>query len=189
MEEVNDKGGDERKQTRLAAEREKPRPGSLETYTGANLSLGERASIVALDSLGATKTKIAQEVGVSRNTVSAVLKNGDHTDPRIVERVKKEMAGHFWVTASRAASAITPEKLEAASALQLATVAAIGTDKALLLDGKPTVRIEHQSTGDAEAASKIEELEAQLAGWKDGTTINAEMVDTVVDTEGASPTE
>lgn len=134
-----------------------------------------------MDSLGVPKVKIAEEVGISKNTVRGVLLNADHTDPRIVDRVKREMAGHFWMTGNRALNGITPEKIEAASALQLATVAAISTDKALLLDGKPTVRVEFTGQDDTAMAQQIEALTSELDGWKTGQTINVEgeMVDTV----------
>ncbi len=154
--------------------------------TGANTTLQTKAAVLALDALGESKAKIAQALEIGRNTVTALLKNGDHTDPRIVDRVKREMAGRFWVTAARAQEAITDEKLNAASALQLATVAAIGTDKALLLDGKPTARLELVGVKDEEAQRQIAELEAQLEGWKEGTTLNA--VGEMVDPDGQAPT-
>ena len=114
-----------------------------------------------------------------------MLKHGDFTDPRIVERVKREMEARFWVTGARANDAITDEKLAAASALQLMTVQAIATDKALLLSGKPTARIEHMSVADTEAAAKIEELQTALDGWKDDAV---DVVGEVVDTQGPSST-
>lgn len=159
--------------------------------TGANLNIGQRATIEAMHSLGIPKTKIAEEVGVSRTTVLGTLRNADHTDPRIVERVKKEMASHFWMTGNRALNGITEEKVAASSALQLATVAAISTDKALLLDGKPTVRIEFQGQADQALGEQIERMQAELDGWKDGTTINAPdaVVGDLVAPESVSPTE
>lgn len=146
---------------------------SYRTPNGANTPLATKVAIIALDSLGASQTKIAEELEIGRSTVRALLKRDDYTDPRIVDRVKKEMESRFWVTGARANEAITDEKLNAASALQLMTVQAIATDKALLLSGKPTVRVEHQTVADQEAAQKIEELQATLDGWKDGTIINA----------------
>jgi plasmid maintenance system antidote protein VapI len=162
---------------------------SYRVPTGAHTPLATKAAVIAMDSLGASQTKIAQELEISRQTVAALLKNGDHTSPAIVERIKREMEGRFWVTAARATDAITDEKLQAASALQLGTLAAIGTDKALLLSGKPTVRIEHTSVEDQEAAAKIEALTAELESWKDGTTLNAEMVGDMGGTGDAPPTE
>lgn len=162
---------------------------SYRVPNGANTPLATKAAVIAMDSLGASQTKIAQELEISRQTVAALLKSGDHTNPVIVERIKREMEGRMWITAARAQEAITDDKLAAASALQLMTVSAIGTDKALLLSGRPTVRIEHQTVEDAEAARKIEELTAQLDGWKDGTTINADaVVGDVVDTQGEGST-
>ena len=128
--------------------------------------------MLALDALGTSKADICRQVGKSFNTITAVLKNTDHTDPRIVERVKREMAAQFWVTGHRALNNVTEEKLENSSAFQLVGMAGLATDKALLLEGKPTARIEHVNLSDAEAASKIEELQATLDGWKDGTIIN-----------------
>src|SRR3990167_3028182 len=153
---------------------------------GANTQLATKAAIIALDSLGASQTKIAAELEIGRSTVRALLKRDDYTDPRIVDRIKREMEARFWVTGARANEAITDEKLNAASALQLMTVQAIATDKALLLSGKPTVRIEHQTVADQEAATKIEELQAALDGWKDGSTIN--VVGEVVGSDDPSST-
>lgn len=163
--------------------REKP---SYNVSTGSSLNTAERATILALDSLGVPKGKIADEVGHCRNTVNAVLKRGDFTDPRIVDRVKREMEARFWVGAARAQDAITDEKLEAASALQLMTVAAIGTDKALLLSGRPTVRVEFTGQDDTAMNERIEALSSELEGWKTGQTINVE--GEVVDTQAPSST-
>jgi hypothetical protein len=80
---------------------------------------------------------IAKRLGLSNHQVVSIrdkrveLKN--HTD------IVKDVLGDFWYTLADAAlSKVTEEKLEALSVPQLVTVAAIATDKARLLEGKPT---------------------------------------------------
>lgn len=119
---------------------------------------------------------------MSTASVYAILKQGVHIDPAIVEGVKKRFAAHWWITGERALQGITDDKIKAASASQLGILAAVATDKASLLEGKPTSRVEFQSVEDREAADRIAGLEAELEGWKEGTTVNV-----VGDLGGATP--
>src|SRR6185436_8156683 len=94
-------------------------------------------------------------------------------DSAIVERVKKHLSAHFWISAERSLQNITDSKLEKASANALMWTAGVATDKALLLEGKPTARVEVVA-GDQELNSEIARLEGELAGWKSGQILNAE---------------
>ena len=132
------------------------------------------AAVLAMDALGVPRSEIARREKMSTSTLYAIIKQGDHIDPAIVERVKQRFASHWWITGERALQGITKEKVDAASASQLGILAAVSTDKALLLEGKPTSRIEYQSTDDRDAADRIKALEGELEGWKDGRTLNVE---------------
>ena len=144
------------------------------------------AAVLAMDQLGVPRTEIARREKISTSTLYEILKRGDHMNPAIVESVKKNMAAHYWVTGERSLQHITDDKLEKASANALMWIAGVSTDKALLLEGKPTSRVEHMSAEDTQAADKIRALEDELGGWKDGTTIN--VVGDLVGTDDASPT-
>lgn len=145
------------------------------------------AAVLAMDQLGVPREAIARQEGMGKSTVYQIIKQGDQMDPAIVERVKRHFAAHWWITGERALQGITPEKIEAANASQLGILAAVATDKALLLEGKPTARIEYQSAADQEMASQVEALQAELEGWKTGQTINVE--GTLGGTEGQASTE
>lgn len=143
------------------------------------------AAVLAMDALGVPREAIARSEGMGKSTVYEIIKQGDHIDPAIVERVKRRYAAHWWITGERALQGITPEKIEAANASQLGILAAVSTDKALLLEGKPTSRVEYMSAEDAAQAERIKALEDELEGWKDGSTVN--VVGTTEGTEGESP--
>lgn len=145
------------------------------------------ASVLAMDQMGVPRNEIARREHMGKATVYAILKQGDHMDQAIVERVKKNLAAHFMVTAERSLQHITDEKLEKATANALMWTAGVATDKALLLDGKPTSRVEFQSAADQEMAAQVEALQAELDSWKDGTTVNVE--GSLGGTEGQASTE
>jgi hypothetical protein len=142
--------------------------------TLARTSPSKIAAVLAMDQLGIPRAEIARREKMGKDTLYVALKQGQHVDQRIVEQVKKNIAAHFWVSAERSLQHITDDKLEKASANALMWTAGVATDKALLLEGKPTQRIEYQGTEDRDAAARIEELEAELDGWKDGSVMNVE---------------
>jgi hypothetical protein len=78
--------------------------------------------------------------GMSANTVAKQLKRNRRTVAKFLDEpaTKMVLADMFERTARQALERIGPEKLEKSSALQLATVAGISTDKMRLLRNEPT---------------------------------------------------
>jgi hypothetical protein len=154
--------------------------------TLADVPPSKVASVLAMDQLGLSKVEMAAREKISRTTVYAILKQGDHLNPEVTEQVKKHLAAHYWVSAERSLQHITDEKLQKASANALMWTAGVATDKALLLEGKPTARVEFKAAVDPELEAQLSAVQAELDGWKDGA------VDVVGVLEGGSvesPTE
>lgn len=89
---------------------------------------------------------VAREVGVSPDTASRIAKELElEMQPvkRAIEEVRLEDLTKLYGTLARdSANAITQEKLDAATAQQLAVISGIAVDKWQLLRGQPTQRTE-----------------------------------------------
>lgn len=156
------------------------KPYAERARTGSRLPPSKIGAALAMYQMGVPITEIAAREHMSKNTISSLVKQGDQTNPAIVDRVKKYLASHFYITAERSLQAITDEKLEKAGVSALAMVAGISTDKGLLLEGKPTARVEFKGSKDDALEDEINALEAEVEGWRDGTIRNAEPLGGVV---------
>ncbi len=140
-------------------------------FTGERMAPARAYAIRALADSGYSKTEICKREHISLNTIKAIQKS-DKFDPARVDRIKHNLAAKWYQTADSAIDNIDATKLKASSALQLATVAAISTDKARLIEGKATSRTEYLDVADVALNDEIARLESELGGWKDGTIVN-----------------
>jgi len=91
---------------------------------------------VTLAAAGWSQERIAKATGRSRESVKRHL-----NDPQVMDMVSNEREEMIEIYRDRAracAIAITDEKIQKSSALQLATASGILLDKGLLLSGQPT---------------------------------------------------
>jgi hypothetical protein len=133
---------------------------------GKNTPPSKIAAVLALSSLGMSQNAIAKVEKMSPQTVAVLVKQGDQHNPALVERIKKSLAAHWYVTAERGLQHITDDKLENSSAAQLAVISSIATEKALLADGKATARMEFVGMADQALQEEIMALESQVAAMK-----------------------
>lgn len=147
-------------------------------YTGDRIAPARAYAIRALVESGFSRAEIARRDHVSNNTIAAIEKS-DRFDPQRVERIKQGLSAHFYDRVNSALETITQEKLDKSTALQLMTVAAIGTDKARLIEGKATARTEYVDASDQAIDDEIARLEGELTQWKDGQIVNAQGLEEV----------
>lgn len=107
-------------------------------------TLAERvptATMIEYAKKGLSQAEIARLCGVSENTVQRRLKQVDLKDLKHFEENK-----HIILSMKQreALEALTPEKMEAASALQLGTLAGILMDKQRVQQGMATNIVEHR---------------------------------------------
>ena len=130
--------------------------------TLTRLPIAQQHAIKALLEIGKSERQTAKLAGVSRATVQAI-KNCASLDLEQVGRIKEGLAAKFYGTVDRSLDSITDIKLKASSAQQLMMVAAIGTDKARLIEGKATSRTEFVDATDQAIQEEIGALEKELA--------------------------
>jgi hypothetical protein len=113
------------------------RPGSRKPGPPrALLTTEEKQKITTMSAAGSSVYRISQTLGKGCTTIKRHLETEG-----VMEQVKDEQAELIELYKDRArecAIAITPEKIEKANVLQLATSSGILLDKSLLLSGKPT---------------------------------------------------
>lgn len=144
---------------------------------GSKTSVATKQAIIALSRGNATNAEIQRRLHVGPSTVQTVLTaQAKWEDAKTVESIRKGNAAFWWVTSRRALESITDEKLSKSSALQVATIAAISTDKARLSEGLPTVRIEYQGQEDEALQARIAQLEGVIAQSDGYKVIQAEQV-------------
>lgn len=137
------------------------------------LPLAKQLAIKALLEIGKSERQTAKLSGVSRDSVRAVNKRRD-LDPKLVDRIKSGLAAKFYDAADRSLDHISHEKLAKSTSVQLMTTAAIGVDKARLIEGKATSRTEYVDATDKEINEEIAKLEAELEQWRSGDLVNTE---------------
>jgi len=141
--------------------------------TGERMAPARAYAIRALVESGFNKREICKREHVSINTVNAI-KNSPRFDPQRVDRIKQNLSAQWYDTGHRALNEISDQKLSESSALQLATVAAISTDKARLIEGKSTSRTEYVNAEDQAVNDEIARLEAEVGKWERGEVLNTE---------------
>jgi hypothetical protein len=137
------------------------------------IPLAQQLAIKALLETGKSERYTAKLSGVSRATVRAV-RDCRKLDPDAVTRIKNGLAAKFYDVTDRALENVTDDKLRASSSVQLMTTAAIGVDKARLIEGKATSRTEYVNASDKEIDEEIVRLEGELGKWERGEILNAE---------------
>ncbi len=102
--------------------------------------------VVGLSAPAASVARVARDLGISADAVTKIARKLEgELQPlkrEVVEIRVEELTKQFGTLARDAIDAITPEKLDAASASQLAIVSGIASEKYLLLRGQPTQRVE-----------------------------------------------
>ena len=118
----------------------KPKPTYDKKVHGNRFSVAQKLAIRALKDSGMSEHQAQPIAGASRGTITRIWNDPELDDlsPQIVNKVKSGLGGLFYKRALGASLAISPEKLEASSALQLATVAGIMTEKGRLMEGLST---------------------------------------------------
>lgn len=139
------------------------------------LPIAQQLAVKALLECGKSERHTAKLSGISRETVRAI-KYCKSLDPQAVDRIKNGLAGKFYGIVDRSLDAIDNGKLDGSTAQQLMMVAAIGTDKARLIEGKATSRTEHLNASDQELNDEIARLEGELVKWEDGAIVKGETV-------------
>lgn len=107
---------------------------------GKRLGLPTRIAIAAMKDTGMSATQAAKESKVHISTIVRAWENPELSDlsPSVVRAVKTGLGGLFYKRALESSLAISAEKLSQSSALQLATVAGIMTEKGRLMEGLST---------------------------------------------------
>lgn len=108
--------------------------------------------------------------GSSRDTIVRAWENEDLKDlsPSVVRTIKTGLGGLFYKRALESSLAISAEKLSQSSALQLATVAGIMTEKGRLMEGLSTDNVSFRSVSQSidEDRAKITKRMAEINGDK-----------------------
>jgi hypothetical protein len=100
----------------------------------------ELAKAKTLAAMGHSYRQIGRELGKSDHTIKRALT----ASPEVVaevETMRKDLGGIFDDLAKRMASSITDEDINKLNAYQRTVSAAIATDKAQLLKGRPTMNV------------------------------------------------
>lgn len=141
---------------------------------------------------GSSRREIAEKLGISKSTVHAFIcqsKLDDISHNDLASKVKARMASDMILNAnSLFDEAMTDEKIEKASTLQLVTAGSILVDKARLLAGESTenisVRVKHVNETDSELKSIREEimrlekgLNGEIVEQSDSDIIDVEPLD------------
>lgn len=107
---------------------------------GKRYSMPTQIAIKAMANSGMTITEVAKQAGASRVAVYRIWEDPELKDlsQHAVNETKKGLSGLFYKRALEATKRIDADKLSQASALQLATVAGIMTEKGRLMEGLST---------------------------------------------------
>lgn len=126
---------------------------------GKRMPLTSKIAVMAMKESGMTATDVAKATKVHVSTIIRAWDNPELEDlsPSIVQKTKRGLGGLFYKRALESTLAINSEKLEQASALQLATVAGIMTEKGRLMEGLSTDNVSFRGI-----SQSIEEDRAKL---------------------------
>lgn len=109
---------------------------------------------------GATNKEVAHEFGVSERTVTAVRRTTSFNQSHL-RALKKGLPDAFTAIVSSSLSAISPDKLSACSAPQLAMVAGVAYDKLRLASGESTQNVSFRDAGSS-AIDRADVVEGML---------------------------
>jgi len=132
---------------------------------GKRYTIGQKLAIKALQNSGLSAREAGPMADVDSHTVIRIWNDPELDDlsPQVVGKVKSGLGGLFYKRALGAALAISPEMLLQSSALQLATVAGIMTEKGRLMDGLSTENVSFRGLSqsiDSDRAKIMERIEA-----------------------------
>ena len=102
-------------------------------------NIREQVKILAIE--GLSERTIANKLNISNNAVHRIKKEVDNLEQLRADK-KRKMADSLWNLAIQAKEEITEKKLKDSSAAKLVIVLATLIDKALLLVGEATDRLE-----------------------------------------------
>lgn len=110
---------------------------------GNRYSLAQKLAIKAIQSAEVSSTHAATILKANPRTIQRIWNDPELEElvPQSVGKIKTGLGGLFYKRALGAALTITPEKLAQSSALQLATVAGIMTEKGRLMEGLSTENV------------------------------------------------
>ena len=126
---------------------------------GKRLKLTDKVAVMAMKESGMTATETAKAAGVHVSTITRAWENPELADlsPSSVRAIKTGLGGLFYKRALQSSLAISAEKLSQSSALQLATVAGIMTEKGRLMEGLSTDNVSFRGI-----SASIEEDRAKI---------------------------
>lgn len=132
---------------------------------GKRYTIGQKLAIKALQDAGLSAQEVAPLADVDRHTVVRIWNDPELDDlsPQVVGKVKTGLNGLFYKRSLQALLAMTPEKYESASLLQIATTSGIMVDKARLMDGLSTENVSFRGLSqsiDSDRAKIMERIEA-----------------------------
>jgi len=114
-----------------------PLPVKAGRSTGMAISESKASKIAAAHLAGMSIRQICKAMGTCHNSVVSVIRNR----PELLERAREVTAAN-WRTIAAISTSQLLERLPDLKDAQLAIVSGISTDKALLLSGEPTQRVE-----------------------------------------------
>ena len=128
-------------------------------------NIREQVKILAIE--GLSERTIANKLNISNNAVHRIKKEIDNLEQFRADK-KKEMANSLWDLAIEMKEQITRKKLKESSAAKLVISLATLIDKALLLTGEVTGRLEVKTEAELEREWKeLDRAEKELKkAWK-----------------------
>lgn len=110
---------------------------------GKRYNLATKIAIAAMQGTGISATQAAAATGAHISTIVRAWENPELAElsPNVVQKTKIGLGGLFYKRALESTLAIDAEKIAQSSALQLATVAGIMTEKGRLMEGLSTENV------------------------------------------------
>lgn len=131
-------------------------------------------AVRAMLEAGMSRSQIHAKVKISDETIS-VIKKSEKFDPERVRVIKDGLAAKIYEKVDLALDSIDKDKLIKATAQQAMMTAAIGIDKARLIEGEVTQRVEFVNAADKDLAAEIAKLNEELARLERGEIVDAEV--------------
>lgn len=116
---------------------EKPAPVKMSGATGLTIPEDKAQAIAAAHMAGVPVTRICKELGVGYHTVSALIRNR----PELLANAR-DITAHNWRTLAAIGTAELVDRLPEMKDQALSVLSAIATEKAELLSGGATSRVE-----------------------------------------------
>ena len=122
------------------------------------LSDAIKEQVKVLTAQGHSIRDISKRLNINFKSVMKIQRETDNIDMEQLRNIEKgKIIKKYWNKVLMALDSITEEKIKKMSAYQMMTTAAIGTDKAQLLSGEVTDRLEIKT--EAEINKQLRELE------------------------------